>query len=186
MNCHEAQPLMHDLLDRDLEASSRRALEQHLALCEACDHRYDEMLTVDRCAGDREPVGLPSDFTDRVMARVVSEARPAAAAAGRYRLAVLLGAVAAGAALAAILSQPQTAPALYSTAAGSITQTLISTGAELAAVGQEGVEAIGAALSTLEEYRSPLSPLWLLLSAALATALMVAFNYAHARAESRK
>lgn len=188
MNCHEARPLMHDLLDRDLEASSRRALEEHLALCELCDRHYDELLAVERWANDLEPVAPAPDFTERVMARVVEEGQPAGAAATAMnsRVVLGLGIVAACIAVAALLGGSATISDWYSMAAGALSETLGAAGSDFAAAGREGAAALGAVMRSLEQYRSPLSSVWLLLSAAMATALMVAFNYTQARAQSRR
>jgi len=70
MNCKEALPLMHEVLDGDATAEQAWKLRMHLAECESCSHIYRSMETTEALMRAMPIVCAPSGMAERIMAGV--------------------------------------------------------------------------------------------------------------------
>jgi hypothetical protein len=85
MTCHDAEPLLHDALDRTLPPEAATALAAHLATCAACrDLEADLALMHDAAASLDRPLVPASGWTS-LAARLETEGLLAAAGARRPR-----------------------------------------------------------------------------------------------------
>lgn len=75
MACPEYEDLVLELLENQLPASQRRALETHLSMCEPCRAFHAAQARLDRALATslRRPV-LPPDFKRRTLQRIAVEA----------------------------------------------------------------------------------------------------------------
>lgn len=77
MNCDETQQRLAAYLGRELDPSTREAVEAHLASCPACRADAEALTEVIRSVADLPVEEPPRGFSDAVMARVRGESRPA-------------------------------------------------------------------------------------------------------------
>jgi len=70
MNCDGAQELLCEFLDKRLDASTARLVEEHLASCANCHADADDLADTIQLAKSEPPVEPPMAFATRVMAHV--------------------------------------------------------------------------------------------------------------------
>lgn len=187
MDCRRAERLMDELLDGDLGRSRRWALEGHLAQCERCAERFEQLYALDRLARRIEVASPGGDFVERVMARIGAEERKArlqaparkgrwVAAAAPVAVVVLAGALGRWvAAVAGIENGLRFAAELASSALASFSESLSGATAGLAEL-----------WSRAERLQAAASASWLPLVAILSLAGLVAFNAYQARWTEQK
>src|SRR3569623_1273352 len=82
--CPDKTPLLHGLLDGELDAVNAAAFEAHLKTCEACNAEYLRQLALrDQVATPGVPHRAPERLRAHVEAMIAEEAAPAAAPAPR-------------------------------------------------------------------------------------------------------
>jgi anti-sigma factor RsiW len=183
MSCTHWEEQIQERLDGELDGGAWRALEGHLAECESCARFDDEMRALDAWA-----LGLPVEspgahFADAVMARIEEERAPALwQAALSIALPLAIMAVVAVVALPALLSAAEAARGWWSSGvdaansyAGAMASNLEEAGRGLAGT----VEPIPNPFGALQGW---LSGVWLTAAAGLAFLIVLAMNFAHARA----
>lgn len=80
-NCQENEPLLHGLLDGELDAANALKAEQHMATCQACAERYAELKALRgaiRAANLKE--AAPERLRTRVRASTERQTKPLALA----------------------------------------------------------------------------------------------------------
>ena len=85
MKCQRASALLQLYMDHRLDYQRLGALEAHLAGCARCRHELDALSAVCAAIAEPEPLAMPADLTDRIMARIAdSEAQRALDEHARY------------------------------------------------------------------------------------------------------
>ena len=77
MNCDECGPLLEDYLYHEVDASTEKAVAEHLPNCDACAREY-ALLRKEQELYARSAVEIAPDFWSGVQARIASENRPRA------------------------------------------------------------------------------------------------------------
>jgi anti-sigma factor RsiW len=104
--CADKEPMLHALLDGELDAANASALETHLQACPACARRLQTLRTLHQRLADLPPTPAPAALKARIAAMIGAEANKASQPPARAaRPGLLAGWLAAGAmtALAASL-----------------------------------------------------------------------------------
>ncbi|ANE45885.1 anti-sigma W factor [Paenibacillus swuensis] len=70
MDCRQANSLIHNYLDGDLDPESSVKLNSHLRECAACNAHFKKLEHTSFMLGSMEPVKAPDDFTARLMAQL--------------------------------------------------------------------------------------------------------------------
>jgi anti-sigma factor RsiW len=68
MNCKEALPLMHEVLDGNVKGSDAIKLKEHFLLCKECHTLFQELERTDALVRSLPPAGVPDDLAARIMA----------------------------------------------------------------------------------------------------------------------
>ena len=104
MKCDEVRENLAACLDGEIEGASRRAVDEHLAVCAACSKERDALAATWRLLDLAQPPSVPAGFDERLLARVRTEGRaprgrilglPLPAAAAAAAILVAVGATAA-------------------------------------------------------------------------------------------
>jgi anti-sigma factor RsiW len=102
--CPDKEPMLHALLDGELDAANASALETHLAACPACAQRLETLKALHERLAELPPTSAPEALKSRIEAMIGREAKAAPRPAPRpVRPGPLAGWLAAGAAVAASL-----------------------------------------------------------------------------------
>jgi anti-sigma factor RsiW len=97
-SCPDKEPMLHALLDGELDAANASALEAHLAACPACARRLQTLKALHERLAELPPIPAPEALKGRIEAMIGSEASKAARPQPRQaRAGVLAGWLAAGA-----------------------------------------------------------------------------------------
>ncbi|WP_442602761.1 zf-HC2 domain-containing protein [Paenibacillus sp. KN14-4R] len=73
MNCKEALPLMHEVLDGDATAAQARELRQHIQTCEDCAKRYKALETTEALVHSMPFMAAPSGLMEQIMSGLPPE-----------------------------------------------------------------------------------------------------------------
>ena len=92
--CPDKEPMLHALLDGELDAANASALEQHLKTCPGCAQRLAALQALHERLAELPPVTAPAALKDRIEAMIGREARKIARPA---RPGLFAGWIAAGA-----------------------------------------------------------------------------------------
>jgi anti-sigma factor RsiW len=96
--CPDKEPMLHALLDGELDAANASALETHLAACPACAQRLDTLRALHERLAELPPTPAPEALKSRIEAMIGREAKSAARREPRAaRPGLLAGWLAAGA-----------------------------------------------------------------------------------------
>lgn len=96
--CPDKEPMLHALLDGELDAANASALETHLAACPACAQRLETLKALHARLADLPPTPAPDALKPRIEAMIGREAKTAARPHPRTaRPGLLAGWLAAGA-----------------------------------------------------------------------------------------
>lgn len=96
--CTDKEPMLHALLDGELDAANASSLETHLAACPACARRLETLKALHERLAALPPTPAPEALKGRIAAMIGSEARTAARTQPRApRPGLLAGWLAAGA-----------------------------------------------------------------------------------------
>jgi anti-sigma factor RsiW len=96
--CPDKEPMLHALLDGELDAANASALETHLAACPDCARRLEDLKALHERLTELPPTPAPEALKGRIEAMIGAETRRAARPAARWtRPGPLAGWLAAGA-----------------------------------------------------------------------------------------
>lgn len=95
--CTDKEPMLHALLDGELDAANASALETHLAACPACAQRLETLKALHERLADLPPTPAPQALKGRIEAMIGRESRTATRPQARARPGLLAGWLAAGA-----------------------------------------------------------------------------------------
>ncbi|MCR8645944.1 zf-HC2 domain-containing protein [Paenibacillus sp. N1-5-1-14] len=73
MECKEALPLMHEVLDGDATATQAWELRMHLQSCESCAKRYQALETTEALVHSMPLMAAPSGLMDQIMSALPPE-----------------------------------------------------------------------------------------------------------------
>lgn len=77
MNCDECAPLLEDFLYHEVDASTEKAVAEHLSTCDSCTREY-ALLRKEQELYARSEVDIAPDFWSGVQARIANENRSGA------------------------------------------------------------------------------------------------------------
>lgn len=184
MDCGEARQMMDNLLDGDLEERSRYALERHIADCEVCARQYEETRAVEQWARGLKPASPTADFTERVMARVAAD-EPIYETSNAW-LGFIAAFVIGAAVIPMSLSISETVYDWGIAVVASMGGTFTAIAADLAQAGNAVRANVAVLWSSVERWQSPLSPAWMMVTAATAFLFVVLFNFVQARRAAQR
>ncbi|HEY4028919.1 MAG TPA: anti-sigma factor [Caulobacteraceae bacterium] len=96
--CLEQEPMLHALLDGELDAANASALEAHLASCPGCAQRLQTLRALHERLAQMPPPAAPAALKGRIEAMIGAEAKTASRPQARAaRPGLLAGWLAAGA-----------------------------------------------------------------------------------------
>lgn len=75
MECRQANSLIHELLDGDIDELSNRQLQEHLSGCATCKQHLQELRTAIMFVQSTSHVHISADFTARVLAELPAPSR---------------------------------------------------------------------------------------------------------------
>lgn len=81
--CPDKEPMLHALLDGELDAANASALEAHLKACPGCAERLQTLRTLHERLGDLPPTPAPEALNMRIEAMIGRETKTAARGPGR-------------------------------------------------------------------------------------------------------
>jgi anti-sigma factor RsiW len=84
--CIEKEPMLHALLDGELDAANASALETHLRACPACAQRLETLKTLHERLAELPPTPAPEALKSRIDAMIGAEARKVSQTVTRPRL----------------------------------------------------------------------------------------------------
>lgn len=93
--CPDKEPMLHALLDGELDAANASALEAHLKTCPGCARRLEALTALHQRLSDLPPAAAPEALKGRIAAMIGQEAKRTVARAARPS--PVLGWLAAGA-----------------------------------------------------------------------------------------
>jgi anti-sigma factor RsiW len=95
--CPDKEPMLHALLDAELDAANASALEAHLKTCPGCAQRLAALSALSQRLSDMPPVTAPERLTARIEAMLAAEQKKPLGRARASRPGLLAGWIAAGA-----------------------------------------------------------------------------------------
>jgi anti-sigma factor RsiW len=75
MECRQANLLIHEFLDGDLDELSNQQLQEHLRTCQACHQHLHELKRVIAFVQSASHIHVSADFTARVLAHLPSPSK---------------------------------------------------------------------------------------------------------------
>ena len=95
--CPDREPMLHALLDGELDAANASALETHLSACPACAQRLETLKALHERLHELPPTPAPEALKSRIEAMIGREARKVRPEPRAARPGLLAGWLAAGA-----------------------------------------------------------------------------------------
>jgi anti-sigma factor RsiW len=111
--CLDKEPMLHALLDGELDAANASALETHLQSCPACARRLEALKALHERLAELPPTPAPEALRGRIEAMIGREARAAARPLRAPARGLTAGWAAAAGAFAALAASLVIAPQMY-------------------------------------------------------------------------
>jgi len=172
MRCDECRNLLHELIDGEIPAEKRAAVERHLAGCEACRHEYELLKAVDVSLSSEPLEQPPTGLVASVMANVRRRSAPFIWA----ELKPLPVAIAAGLLLAIFLFVQPELPAVSAPSLSELAPIYAEAEVSFVGVSVDMLHSISALKAQLVNFITALSPLTLVALTVLAIGLAIAGN----------